>query len=491
MPGDAGGGGAVYCCELDGATLRAVCGAQRFEGSAEEFAAELVAGLGRTDSAAAPFAELDAEHPLRLCIIVSGAVVLELPLVRRDELPARSLALALLEVYAAPAPAASGSGGGGGDGGAAVLAAAPKRRLQASSPVASTKPAQPPQPPQPPPPQPPPQQPPRIIIAHDTVEGLRIAYGYISTDLERALFEGALFRESLPRTGESLSAYLSRTVPAARRGVARISGNDEVSPEDVPGLMAALSAAIADGLVGDDMPVVRPETLHSLLYAPGGSMMQHADSWFSYGGVILGVSLGADCCLVMSRQQQEVRQVLARGTIYALTGAARRGEVDERTGAISSCWLHAIDSIDDRHSADPLWNRLRLRASITLRSMRTYEREALRLSHERAVGDAPLRRALLEQQRRNEADGEERCEFWPRTALSPAAAAAAAAAGQPQMKWATGEAADHELARGKIRAGLSAAGERAKAVALLGKLGGGGELYMMRRSPPPPPSRFA
>ena len=330
----------------------------------------------------------------------------------------------------------------------------------------------------------------------------------VSEDLERKLFEGELFRASLPRLGESMSAYLERTVSAARRGIGHIYGNDDVSPEDVPGLMAALSAAITGGLtgglVGDNVPVVRPERLHALLYAPpSGSMPAHADSWYIYGGVILGVSLGADCRLVMTRaddarQRQEV--VLARGIIYALTGAARRGEVDEATGAISSCWLHAIDSINFEHSAEATWNSLKLRASITLRSMRTYEREALRLSRERAGGDEPLRRALSAQLDRNVADGEERDEFWPREEAVAAAAAAAAAAGQPQigvehvnpgalMKWASAEAARWGLARGRPR-DVSEASERAKAAALLATLGGGGELYMMRRSPPRQPPRY-
>jgi hypothetical protein len=153
-------------------------------------------------------------------------------------------------------------------------------------------------------------------------------------------------------------------------------------------------------------------------------MIPHCDSWHKSGAAIFGVSLGAAAELTMRRgpgdkEKNKVRVLLPRGSIYALTGEARRpGAVEaRRPGAACSgsewehsVWMHSVYmSFKDpaavpQQPPPPAWNHLGLRYSLTLRCSRTWEALALATS--------PLAPAAAVAQRRSEcgADGPERHE---------------------------------------------------------------------------------
>ena len=281
-----------------------------------------------------------------------------------------------------------------------------------------------------------------LHISHNVggVRGLHVAYNVISPKEEQALTL-AHFGRDLPRSDDSLASYKqSHDVRPTDRVIGSGSGMPWRASPDAR-LLAALRTALEAGLCDPPgaaaaaaalvLPV--PDSVYPLLYLPpprpppargGGLMMPHCDSWHKWGAAIFGVSLGAAAELTMRRgpgdaEENKVRVLLPRGSIYALTGEARRpgaGEARRPGAACSSSewehsvWMHSVymtfkdPAAVPQQPPLPAWNHLGLRYSLTLRCSRTWEALALATS--------PLAHAAAVAQQRSEcaADGPERQE---------------------------------------------------------------------------------
>ena len=275
---------------------------------------------------------------------------------------------------------------------------------------------------------------PRLVATR--VPGLLLLLDCISPAVERTLFESALFEGSLPKPNEAQGAWFARMDAEYRASSGkpgsprrRVYG-EELPPARWPReLLEIFSAAVRAGVAGGDV-VVRPDSVHPLLYSPGAKMPAHCDSWHAYGGYIFGISLGASATLQMTTnddgdgKEASVAVKLPRRSVYAMTGAARRSlrPLPEGGGLPADAWRHAITEIKSDHDAAwNAWNALGLRASITLRVARSTEAAALLELRRQADGGGlalpppPPQHQLQSQLDQSEADGPQRDEFWKST----------------------------------------------------------------------------
>lgn len=204
---------------------------------------------------------------------------------------------------------------------------------------------------------------------------LRHCYQVITEQAERELFLALRPPPAPPAGGKGKGVK--------RQGIAHLwlgsGGADEFPPA-----LLKLSNAIRDCGLLPGAAFVQPNYAFVLNYPLGAWFQRHFDSWYRWGEVVVGVSLGHELTLEMTKEadanwsrlcrpaERQVRVALPRRSIYVLSGEARyrwKHGLKATTGAAA---LRAA------RAAAPSWNPGCERRSITFRSTRAWSDLVLR-----------------------------------------------------------------------------------------------------------------